>query len=161
MRALRFTRCRPVAVPPATAFDWTIGTPVPEIFDRGFGPLPPVVAADQQGPDAPWGTPGQTRVLRTGDGSSMREELTEVEHGHAFRYRITEVIGPLGLLTRAVAGEYAFTSAPGGCEARWTWLVTPASPVAAVLLPVVRLLWYRYADRALERIDAGARAAAS
>jgi hypothetical protein len=161
VRPLRFSRARFVAAPADVVLGWTITAPVPEVFDRGFGPLPPVVAVDQQGPDLPWGTPGQVRVLRTSDGSSMREELTEVDPGHAFRYRITEVIGPLRTLTHAVAGEYAFTPAPGGCEARWTWMVAPASPVAAAALPVVRLLWYRYADRALERIDAGGRAAAA
>ena len=89
---LVLVQSRTVPFPVEQAFAFTLPAPLPAIFSRWWGPLPPISGVD--GPD-PWGTPGQVRRIRTADGASMREELLTADAPDRFTYRLTEVAGAL------------------------------------------------------------------
>ncbi len=72
---LEASRAYPVEV--GHAFDRTIVHPLPELFRRRYGPLPPIKAVT--GFTEPWSTVGQTRTIHLADGGTMLEELTAVD----------------------------------------------------------------------------------
>ena len=133
------------------AFAYTLPAPLPAIFSRWWGPLPPITDVD--GPE-PWGTVGEVRRIKTADGASMREELLTVDAPHRFTYRLTEVAGALKFLFASVDGSWTFESVGTGTRITWSWTIHPASDAASMVLPVVGLLWKGYARRALDRLDA-------
>lgn len=75
---VQFARAYPVSVD--QAFDYVLPPPLEQIFDRRFGPLPPIRGVEGQ--DGAWGTVGQTRTIKMADGGTMREELTTVDAPH-------------------------------------------------------------------------------
>jgi hypothetical protein len=147
---LVLVQSRTLPFPVEQAFAFTLAAPLPAIFSRWWGPLPPISGVD--GPE-PWGTPGQVRHIRTADGASMREELLTADAPDRFTYRLTEVAGALRLLFASVDGSWAFQPVGAGTRVTWSWTIHPASAAASVVLPVVGLLWKGYARRALDRLD--------
>lgn len=83
----------------------------------------------------------------------MREELTAVEAPKEFRYRITDLTGPLKVLAISVDGAWRLEPAGTGATITWRWTVHPASSVAAVAMPVFGRLWQGYAALALTELD--------
>jgi hypothetical protein len=148
---LVLVQSRTVPFPVEQAYAFTLPAPLPAIFSRWWGPLPPITGVD--GPE-PWGTPGQVRRIHTADGASMREELLTADAPDRFTYRLTEVAGALKLLFESVDGSWAFQPVGTGTRVTWSWTIYPASDVASFVLPVVGLLWRGYARRALARLDA-------
>jgi hypothetical protein len=139
---------RTVPFPLEQAFAFTLPAPLPAIFSRWWGPLPPIVDVD--GPE-PWGEVGEVRRIRTADGASMREELLSVDAPNRFTYRLTEVA--LRFLVASVDGSWSFEPVGTGTRVEWSWTIHSASDVASFVLPVVGLLWKGYARRALDRLD--------
>lgn len=81
---LTVSASRAVPVPIDEAFARVIAAPLPVIFRRRYGVIPPTRATD--GPE-PWGTVGQTRVVVLADGGRVSEELVAVEPPRRFAYR--------------------------------------------------------------------------
>ena len=136
-------------VPVATedAFRRTLPAPLPAVFRRWHGPIPPVrEVRDQTGA---WDAAGQTRTVQLAGGATMREELTSVQPPQSFGYRLTNIGGPMALLVDHVVGEWAFTPAPGGTEITWRWDIIPRSPLTSWAVPVFGRLWRGYARKAL------------
>ncbi len=142
------SRTHPFGVEQAFAF--TLAAPLPTIFDRWYGLLPPVSSVD--GPE-PWGTVGQARTIRTADGGTMREELLIVEPPRRFTYRLTEVTGALKVLVSSIDGSWSFEPVGTGTRIEWAWTIHPTSDLAARLVPAIGVLWRGYARRALDRLD--------
>lgn len=127
-----------------------LATPLPQLFHRRYGPIPPIKSVDGQVGE--WRTVGQTRTIRTADGGSMREELTQVDRPTAFGYTITDVTGPMKPLVATVQGLWSFDPAGDGTRITWQWMITPRSALVAPILPVFCTLWRRYAERSFDAI---------
>lgn len=147
-RTFEASRTIPVSV--EEAFDRVLSVPLPTLFSRRFGPLPPV--REVRGPDA-WDAAGLVRTVVTADGGTMREELTAVDRPSSFRYVLSDLTGPMKPLATSVDGEWSFTPAGTGVRVTWTWTVHPASRPAALALPALGRLWRGYARQALEEVE--------
>lgn len=133
------------------AFARTLPMPLPTLFDRWYGPIPPIRAV--RGQTGAWDAAGQTRVVHLAGGATMREELTSVDPPRSFGYRLGEVTGPMAVLVDHVLGEWVFAPAAGGTEITWRWDIHPKSPRTAWALPVLGRLWKGYARRALGNLS--------
>ncbi len=148
-RHLEYSRTFPIPV--VDAFDAVLPSPLPEVFARRYGVLPPIRdVRDQVGE---WGSVGQTRTILLADGGSMREELTRVERPHRFGYRITEVTGPMKLLASGLEGEWSFGPAGTGVRITWAWELHPASGPAGLAMPAFGRFWRGYARQGMEEIE--------
>ena len=98
---LEASRAYPVEI--GHAFDRTIAHPLPDLFRRRYGPLPPIKAVT--GFTEPWSTVGQTRTIHLADGGTMLEELTEVDRPRRFAYRISEIAGAMKPLVARPRGR--------------------------------------------------------
>jgi hypothetical protein len=148
--SLTLVRSRNYPFPVEQAFDVTIVTPLPALFSRWYGPLPPVVSVD--GPEL-WGAPGLTRTVRTADGGTMHEEMLTVEHPAQFTYRLSQITGALRWLLTSVDGAWRFEPVGSGTRIEWCWTMHPASEFAGAVLPVAGRMWLGYARRSLERLE--------
>lgn len=135
----------------ADAFAGTLPLPLPELFRRWYGPIPPI--REVRGQTGNWASVGQTRTVLLTGGGSMREELTEVDPPRAFAYRLTDITGPMAPLVAYVEGRWQFAPAGSGTTVTWSWVIHPRSRLAAPLLPVLGWLWKGYARQALARLS--------
>lgn len=147
---VELAQSRTYPFPVEQAFAFTLPAPLPAIFSRWHGPLPPISTVT--GPE-PWGTVGQVRVIRTADGATMQEELLAVDEPNRFAYRLTEVTGALKFLLTSVDGSWTFSPVGSGTRIEWAWTIHPVSAAAALALPVLGMLWQGYARKALDRLD--------
>jgi polyketide cyclase/dehydrase/lipid transport protein len=142
---------REIPVDVQRAFDGTLPIPLPTLFRRWYGPIPPISKVEDQTGD--WDAIGQTRIVRLTGGGSMREQLTHLDAPHAFGYVLSEIKGPLAPLVSRVEGEWLFAPAGGGTKVTWRWTLHPRSRLAVVALPVFGRLWRGYARQALEELQ--------
>jgi len=147
---LDIEQSRTYPVPPEQAFAFTLHSPLDKVFSRRYGPLPPV---KEMTLDGTWGTAGDTRVVHTGDGGTMREELRSVEPPSSFSYELTEVTGPLKAIAKSIDGRWTFEAVGSGTRITWAWTIHPASSASALAFPLLRPLWHGYARRALDRLE--------
>ena len=151
MAAPRFVSCSrtyPVAL--SEAYERTITWPLEELFERRFGPIPPISGTDQ---DGEWGSVGQVRTIHTADGGSMQERLVVADPPNEFGYQITDVTGPMKPLVDHIDGTWAFEAVGTGCRITWSWTIHPRSSAAALALPAFAKIWEGYARRALDHLD--------
>ncbi len=146
------TRSRTYPVEVERAFDVLLGAPLPRIFPRRHGPIPPVRTVDQPATSA-WGEPGQQRVIGLGDGSTMRETLTAASRPSSFEYVLDGFTGRMSHLFRRIDGRWTFDPVGTGVRITWTWRVTAASMTARPAMPVFARLWQSYARNALDEIE--------
>lgn len=149
-RTMSHGRTYPVAFD--AAYEPMIGLPLDQLFSKRFGPFPPIVGTEQEGP-GPWASAGQVRTIRTGDGGTMREELTSVDPPRQFTYDLRPLGGPMKPLIERVEGRWAFEPVGTGTRITWTWNVHPANRAAGLLLPAFAKAWQGYARRALDRME--------
>ena len=149
--AVTLTRSRSYPVSVEEAFERTLSVPLPELFDRRYGPLPPVTQTVQ---DDPWAKPGQTRLVKTADGGEMYEELVTVDAPDRFTYELSRIQGPMRRLVDTIDGTWTFDPVGTGTRITWTWVLHPTtSPAAKVAVPVLARLWQGYARQALDRLE--------
>jgi uncharacterized protein YndB with AHSA1/START domain len=142
---------RIIAAPIETVFEAALSLPLPQLYRRRYGPMPPIVEVrDQQGA---WESPGQTRVFVTADGGSMREEMLAIDRPHRFTHRLTVLTGPFKPVVRTVEESWSFGQVGAATEATWEWNLHPRSVVAALVMPVVARLWRGYARGVLEQLS--------
>jgi hypothetical protein len=134
-----------VPASPEAAFDAVLAAPLDELFPHRAGPIPPV--RECTGQDGPWGTVGQTRTVVLADGSSNVETLVAADRPGSYRYRLSELTGPLKALVSGVDGSFSFVPEGGGTRVTWSWSLHPANPVARLLLPVLGVFWRQYAAK--------------
>lgn len=150
--ALVVEQSRTVPATVADAFAGTLPLPLPQLFRRWYGPIPPI--KEVRGQAGEWASVGQTRTVLLTGGGSMREELTEVDPPRAFAYRLTDVTGPMAPLVAYVEGRWQFAPVGPGTTITWSWVIHPRSGLAAPVLPVLGWLWKGYARQALARLSA-------
>jgi hypothetical protein len=151
-KSLVVDESRVIPVPAEEAFHGTLPAPLPNLFKRWHGPIPPVREVREQ--TGAWDAAGQTRTVRLAGGASMREELTSVDPPRSFGYRLSKMSGPMALLVDHVVGEWIFTPAAGGTEITWRWDIHPRSPLTAWALPLFGRIWKGYARKALRDLSA-------
>ena len=150
------SRTYPVAV--EDAFDRLLPLPLTELFSGWYGPLPPIrstqiLSTEQDGSDAPWGTVGQTRLIRLADGGTMRERLVSVERPHRFGYELTGFTGALKPLVDRVDGSWTVAPVGTGARVTWAWDLHPHGRAGELLVPVLARVWPGYARGALARLE--------
>lgn len=150
-KPLTVQHSRTFPVPVEKAYGVVLTTPLERIFNRRFGPMPPIRGV--RGQDGVWGTVGQTRTIQLADGGTMREELTEVEPHAGFGYTITGITGPMKPLVSRVEGRWSFEPAGTGTRITWQWTVHPGSSVAGLAMPLFGRLWRGYARKAMETLE--------
>lgn len=143
-------RSRTYPINPSDAFDWLLPAPLPTIFSHRYAVLPPITSTQQSGV---WGTVGQSRKIFLAGGGTLTETLLTVDRPESFTYRISEITGPTSLIAKSIDGEWRCASAGTGTQITWSWVVHPASPVAARGLPLFEKMWQGYARAALEEIE--------
>jgi len=126
--------------------------PLPSLFRRWYGPIPPIKETRDQTGD--WNAVGQSRTVVLVGGGSMREELTAFNPPHAFGYTLSDIKGPLAPLVGRVDGELIFEPLGSGTTVTWRWNIHPRSRFTAPLLPVFGRLWKGYARQSLQELSA-------
>jgi hypothetical protein len=140
-----------VAAPVEAVFEATLSLPLPQLYARRYGPIPPIVEVrDQQGR---WERPGQSRVFVTADGGSMREEMLSIDPPHGFANRLTVLSGPFRPIVTTIEESWTFRSAGTSTEATWEWNLHPRYGVARPLVAVVGRLWLGYAGGVLAQLQ--------
>jgi hypothetical protein len=139
-----------VAAPVEVVFSATLSLPLPQLYSRRYGPMPPIVAVRNQ--SGPWDTLGRTRVLLTADGGAMHEELVSLSPPDAFTNRLTVLRGPFRPLVSGLEETWSFRPVGSGTEATWEWTLHPRSAAAGLLAPLVGWLWRGYADGVLAQL---------
>ena len=142
---------RAIPAPVSTVFEAALSLPLPQLYRRRYGALPPIVEVhDQQGT---WDTPGQTRVFVTADRGRMREEMLSIDPPHRFSNRLTVLAGPFRPLVATIEESWTFRELGTGTEAAWSWTLFPRSAVGALFVPLVGRLWLGYARGVLEQLS--------
>lgn len=144
-------RSRAIPVAPDEAFRKTLPMSLPALFNRWFGPIPPIKAVrDQTGE---WDDVGQTRTIVLAGGGTMAETLTEIDPDRSFGYSITNITGPMAPLIERAEGKWIFDPYGTGTRVTWRWTLYPKSRFTAPVLPVFARLWRGYANGALESLS--------
>ena len=131
-------------VPVGRLFDVVVAEDVlPHVLHR-FGPVPAVVGTSEL--SGPWDTPGSSRTVRLGDGSTARETVLEFSRPGHFRYRVEELTGTFGRFVDHAIGEWWFRpSGAAGSSFTWRYSFHGRSAMSAPLLAVVaRTAWAGY-----------------
>jgi hypothetical protein len=141
---------RVIDAPIDTVFEAVLSLPLPQLYRRRYGPMPPIVEVrDQQGA---WDSPGQTRVFVTADGGSMREEMLSIHRPRQFSNRLTVLTGPFKPVVSTVEESWTFRDVGAATEATWEWSLYPRSAGARLLLPLIARLWRGYARGVLDQL---------
>jgi hypothetical protein len=142
---------RAIPVTTEDAFAKTMPVNLPELFNRWYGPIPPIKAV--RGQTGQWNSFGETREILLTGGGGMHERLTLVDPPRAFGYRISELRGPLSPIIEHVDGLWSFEPSGTGTRVTWTWTVYATSVFTAPLLPLFGKIWRGYAAQALETLS--------
>ena len=139
---------------PAQAF--AILTPSdPSRFYPRFGVIPATTAVrDQTGA---WDAAGQTRTLLLSDGSSVVENLREVDAPHRFVYELTDFTRVFGVLVDHARAEWLFDAEGTGTRIRWTYVFFARPGRGAIVTAIVRLAWGPYMKKVLPGLVAEVR----
>ena len=124
-------------------FDTVVAEDVlPKVLHR-WGPVPAVVGTrDVTGP---WDTPGSSRTVVLGDGSTAREQVLLWKRPTQFEYRVDGFTSPLGRMVDHAIGSWTFTGDERGSAFEWTYSFHTRGRAAAVALRAfVPTAWARY-----------------
>ena len=127
-----------------------LSLPLPQLYARRYGPIPPIVEVREQ--QGAWEHPGQSRVIVTADGGSMREEMLSLDPPNGFANRLTVLSGPFKPVVTTIEESWAFRPVAEGTEATWEWNLFARSVVARPLAAVVGRLWLGYARGVLAQL---------
>ena len=144
---------RSVPVPIEQAYDAVLTAPLPIIFSRRYGPLPPVREVRDQAGEWGAGGVGQTRTIVTADRGTMQEELTVLDPPGRVGYTLTRITGPMRPLVDLVEGVWSFAPVGTGTRITWTWTFHPANRAAGLVLPALAWAWRGYARQGLEELE--------
>src|SRR5262249_38811674 len=100
----------------------------------------------------PWDKPGSTRIVHLSDGNRVRETVTMATAPDYFAYRLTEFSNPMiRAVCREARGQWWFTDSGSGLQAKWTYTAQSKNALTMLLLyPVIKILWHRYMQKAME-----------
>lgn len=142
---------RAIPVPAEEAFSRTLPMPLPTLFRRWYGPIPPIKAIHDQ--IGEWQRVGQSRTIALKGGGTMQETLTSVDAPNSFGYNISGITGPMAPLIDHVEGAWIFTPHGTGTRVTWRWTLYRKSALTAPALPVFARIWRGYARQSLESLS--------
>lgn len=142
---------RAIPVAQEQLFRDMVPMPLPTLFHRWYGPIPPIRAVRDQTGD--WDAVGKSRTVVLTGGGSMHEQLTSYDEPRSFGYTLSDVKGPLAPLVDYVEGLWSFDPVGTGTKVTWRWTIHPRSALAAPILPVFGRLWLGYARQSLEELS--------
>jgi hypothetical protein len=142
---------RAIPVSQEQLFRDMVPMPLPTLFHRWYGPIPPIKAVRDQTGD--WDAVGKSRTVVLSGGGSMREQLTSYDEPRSFGYTLSEVKGPMAPLVDHVDGLWSFEPVGTGTKVTWRWTIHPRSAFTAPALPVFGRLWLGYARQSLEELS--------
>jgi hypothetical protein len=135
------------------ATTWRIATPLTPVgFYPKFGPLPAVIAVDDQ--TGAWDAAGQTRTLVLSDGGSVVEHLRDVHPDMYFAYELSDFQKLFGRIVRGARAEWRFSEVDGGTRIHWTYTFFALPGRRWLLAAIVGNLWAPYMRRVLPGIAA-------
>jgi hypothetical protein len=99
----------------------------------------------------PWDKAGSTRIVHLTDGTTVRETVTTATAPDYFAYRLTEFSSPMiRALVKEARGQWWFTDSGSGLQAKWTYTAESKNLLGGlILLPVIKILWHRYMQAAM------------
>jgi hypothetical protein len=147
--AVEQSRAIPVALD--DAFAKTMAISLPELFNRWYGPIPPIKAI--RGQTGQWNSVGETREIVLAGGGGMQEKLTLVDPPRAFGYTIDSLRGPLSPLIDHVEGLWSFGPSGTGTQVTWKWTLYPRSIFTTPLVLGFAQIWRGYAGNALATLS--------
>jgi hypothetical protein len=108
----------------------------------------------------PWDKPGSTRIVHLSDGNTVRETVTTATPPDYFAYRLTEFSNPMiRAVCKEARGQWWFTDRDSGLQAKWTYTAESRNLLGYfVLYPVIKVLWHRYMQAAMNVTKARAEA---
>lgn len=120
----------------------------------GWGPLPAVVGTSDQ--TGSWSQTGSKRTVHLADGSTASEQVTHYIPDAEFGYTVSGFTNPIRLLARQAKGMWVFTrDSATSTHVTWTYTYEARGFLANILLtPIVKLLWKRYMQRAIDTFSA-------
>jgi hypothetical protein len=142
---------RAIPVTSEAAFNGTVPMPLPTLFRRWYGPIPPIRAVVDQAGD--WDAVGKSRTIVLTGGGSMREQLTSYDPPRSFGYTLSDVKGPMAPIVARVEGLWSFEPVGTGTKVTWRWTIYRRSAFTARVLPVFGRLWLGYARQSLEELS--------
>ena len=96
---------------------------------------------------------GQTRTIVLGDGGTILETLVVADRAAGdYRYRLSDITGPMKPLVRGVDGRFSFEPAGGGTTVTWSWNVHTTNAVTRLVMPLFNVFWQRAAGKAFARL---------
>lgn len=125
--------------------------PLPVLFKRWYGPIPPIKEVRDQSGD--WNAVGQSRTVFLTGGGSMREQLTSYDSPRSFGYTLSDIKGPMAPLVGGIDGLWSFEQVGAGTKVTWQWTIRPRSAFTAPILPVFGKLWMGYARQSLAELE--------
>ncbi len=142
---------RAIPVDQEELFNALVPMPLPALFHRWYGPIPPIKEVRDQSGD--WDAVGQTRTILLTGGGSIREQLTSYDAPRSFGYVLSDIKGPMAPLVSGIDGLWSFGPAGTGTKVTWRWTIRPRSAVSARLLPAFGKVWMGYARQSLEELS--------
>ena len=142
---------RAIPVGQEAAFSGTVPIPLPTLFHRWYGPIPPIKEVRDQTGD--WDAVGQTRTVVLTGGGSMREQLTSYDVAEFVRLHAVRRQGPARAARRPRRGPVGVRARRHRHQGDVALDDSPESSLAAPILPVFGKLWLGYARQSLEVSD--------
>jgi len=122
----------------------------PTMFYPGLGPLPAVVACQNQ--TGSWDTLGRTRTLTLSDGGRVVETITDATSPDVFAYELTDFQKLFGRLVSGARAEWRFEREAGGTSIRWTYTFFALPGRTGIVRAIVKLFWAPYMRQVLPTI---------
>ena len=132
---------------------------LPDVFPSAKGPIPAVVAVEDQ--DGRWDSVGRWRTVVLADGMRVREEITHcvpsdgapAQNRAEFGYKVSGFTGPLSWLVKEAHGFWYFEEKGADTHIMWTYRFQPthafARPIAAA---IIALFWRRYMQDGMQNV---------
>jgi len=139
---------RRYAATPEVVFDALMAAPLEELLDKRVGPIPAVRDTTK----GDWAAAGDQRTIKTADGGSMVESLVTVERPVGYRYRLTDIHGPMKPLVRLVEGQFSIAAENDAARVTWSWLLHPTHQVTRLALPPFGYFWQGAARGLFDRL---------
>lgn len=126
---------------------------LPEVL-TGYGIVPAVVSTSYE--HGSWGQVGSERTVHLKDGSSVQEQITDLERPNYFAYRILKFDHPiLKRLADYGQGQWFLTETPAGVEVEWRYSFAAKNRLASIpLTAMAQLFWRGYMKVCLDNIEA-------
>ncbi|WP_299044898.1 SRPBCC family protein [uncultured Tateyamaria sp.] len=143
----------------AEVWDRFVPIKLPEVFPNPKGPIPAVVAVEDQ--DGRWDTVGKSRTVVLADGMRVREEITHSDPTGGqpaqaiaqFGYTVSGFTGPLSWLVSEAQGHWLFEDKGAHTRITWTYQFRPTHALARPLAKaIIALFWQRYMNEGMQNV---------